>query len=218
METNESITQIVDILKEATDAQIAAAHERGLVSQSGDDRNPGRWIKDPEKKDGTSDDKGSSSPSTDYTEGTNQYGINFNRIDSDGHKVSNYFKPRRDRLGQTAKIAPTHIQEVKTAVDKLIDNNQHGIAAQIVVTTYGNQIEKDIITQINTAHDNSSTGIDPNDQRIRDAIVKKYEAQLNQDPDNVDAEGWVDQTKLGFRKPLPPVPGFSTADRTMEID
>ena len=47
METNESITQIVDILKEATDAQIAAAHERGLVSQSGDDRNPGRWIKDP---------------------------------------------------------------------------------------------------------------------------------------------------------------------------
>ena len=55
MKTTESISQIVELLKEATDAQIAAAHEKGLVAQSGDDKNPGRWVT-PYEADGASGD------------------------------------------------------------------------------------------------------------------------------------------------------------------
>jgi hypothetical protein len=156
MSTQDNINEIAKVIQKAMTAQEAAS--RGLVPQSGNPDKPGRWIRDPKAEEKTEESKEKTSES--------KYGRGF------------------DDLGRRTNLSPANIRNTKRWYTKWTDKNEHGLAAMIVADTYGTKTEQDMIRAINTAHDKSSTGIDPNDQRIRDAIVKKYESQLNQDPAN----------------------------------
>ena len=158
MSTQDNINEIAKIIQKAMTAQEAAS--RGLVPQSGNPDKPGRWIKDPKADDKSKakDTLGGESPIA------------------------------RDELGRRTNITADVIRDTADMFESLTDRNEHGLAAKVVVSTYGTKAESDIIDAINTAHWSSSTGIDRADQRIRDAIVSKYESQLNQDPDKGSSE------------------------------
>lgn len=178
MSTQDNINEIAKVIQKALTAQEAAS--RGLVPQSGNPDKPGRWVRDP-KADGktSSQDDRKTMTSEDSSDGSavdEKFLLEF---------VSDFVSnAQTDDLGRITNLSPANIRATKKTFDIMTDKNQHGLAATIVTDTYGTKSEKDMIRAINTAHDKSSTGIDPNDQRIRDAIVNKYKSQLNQDPDN----------------------------------
>ena len=66
-----------------------------------------------------------------------------------------------------------HLAAVAKQFDELKDANEHGKAAQLLVQTFGNELEQKLIKTINDVHD-ARGSIKDEEQNIRDHITSKY--------------------------------------------
>jgi len=70
-------------------------------------------------------------------------------------------------------ITETGEEELKREIDKLEDNNEHGMVALKLAQSFGTPKEVKTVQDINKRHQRAGS-IEHKDQKERDAIIRKY--------------------------------------------
>jgi len=117
--------------------------------------------------------------------------------------------PPEEKVGQMAKRAMNkrdesigeayssqHLADVAKQFDELEDANEHGQAAQLLVQTFGNELEQKLIKAINDVHD-ARGSIKHEDQKIRDQITSKYYKVLQRE---LETQQGISRKLTGERK------------------